>query len=84
VKTLSRIAVLLFLLSLVLSPRSLPAQIPSGYVQTTATVPSLPNGTFGAAWTNLSSSPTLRKSVLLPRLGPSLWPSPAPAIQARS
>lgn len=32
------------------------AQIPSGYVQTTATVPSLANGSFGASWTNLSSS----------------------------
>ena len=37
----------------------LAAQIPSGYVQTTATVPSLANGQFGASWTNLSSSPQL-------------------------
>lgn len=37
----------------------LSAQIPSGYVQTVATVPSLANGTYGAAWTNLSSSPQL-------------------------
>ena len=35
------------------------AQIPSGYVQTTATVSALANGSFGAAWTNLSSSPQL-------------------------
>ena len=35
------------------------AQIPSGYVQTTATVSSLANGTYGASWTNLSSSPQL-------------------------
>jgi len=34
----------------------LQAQIPSGYVQTTATVSGLANGTFGASWTNLSSS----------------------------
>ena len=38
---------------------SLMAQIPSGYVQTTATVPALANGQFGASWTNLSSSPQL-------------------------
>lgn len=40
---------------------SLPAaaQIPSGYVQTTATVSALAGGTFGASWTNLSSSPQL-------------------------
>jgi hypothetical protein len=35
------------------------AQIPSGYVQTVATVPALANGTYGASWTNLSSSPQL-------------------------
>ena len=35
------------------------AQIPSGYVQTTATVPVLAGGSFGASWTNLSSSPQL-------------------------
>ncbi len=35
------------------------AQIPSGYVQTTATVPALANATYGAAWTNLSSSTQL-------------------------
>jgi hypothetical protein len=35
------------------------AQIPSGYVQATATVTALSNGTYGAAWTNLSSSPQL-------------------------
>ena len=38
---------------------ALPAQIPSGYVQTTATVPALAGGSFGAAWTNQSSSPQL-------------------------
>ena len=42
-----------------LSPRSLPAQIPSGFVQTTAAVVPLANGSFGAAWTNLSSSQQL-------------------------
>jgi hypothetical protein len=36
-----------------------PAQIPSGFVQTTATVPVLAGGSFGASWTNLSSSPQL-------------------------
>lgn len=35
------------------------AQIPSGYVQANATVPALANGSFGASWTNLSSSPQL-------------------------
>lgn len=45
--------------ALLLAPFSLAAQIPSGYVQTTATVASLANGTFGAAWTNLSSSQQL-------------------------
>jgi hypothetical protein len=45
---------LLFLISLPLC-----AQIPSGYVQTTGTVAALANGTYGAAWTNLSSSPQL-------------------------
>ena len=33
--------------------------IPAGFVQTSATIPSLADGTFGAAWTNLSSSPQL-------------------------
>jgi hypothetical protein len=37
----------------------LSAQIPSGFVQTTATVPVLAGGSFGASWTNLSSSPQL-------------------------
>jgi hypothetical protein len=40
-------------------PLPAPAQIPAGYVQTTATVAGLANGTYGAAWTNLSSSPQL-------------------------
>ena len=31
-------------------------QIPAGFVSVTATVPSLANGSFGAAWTNLSTS----------------------------
>lgn len=31
-------------------------QIPAGFVNVTATVPSLANGTYGAAWTNLSGS----------------------------
>ena len=44
---------------LALVPAILVAQIPSGYVQTMATVPALAGGTFGAAWTNLSSSPQL-------------------------
>ena len=35
------------------------AQIPAGFVQTTATVPSLSGGTYGASWTNLSSSSQL-------------------------
>ena len=35
------------------------AQIPAGFVKTTATVNALANGTFGAAWTNLSSSSQL-------------------------
>jgi hypothetical protein len=42
-----------------LLPLAAIAQIPSGYVQTTATVPLLANGSYGAAWTNLSSSPQL-------------------------
>lgn len=37
----------------------LPAQIPAGYVQTTATVPALANGQLASSWTNLSSSPQL-------------------------
>jgi hypothetical protein len=49
---------LVFLVSL-LACASAPAQIPSGYVQTTATVADLANGSFGAAWTSLSSSPQL-------------------------
>ena len=40
-------------------PDSLSAQIPAGFVQTTATVPSLAGGSFGASWTNLSSSSQL-------------------------
>lgn len=48
---------ILIFLSLAVAP--LAAQIPSGYVQTTATVASLANGTFGAVWTNLSTSPQL-------------------------
>ena len=47
------------LLALLLFPVLASAQIPSGYVQATATVPILANGYFGAAWTNLSSSPQL-------------------------
>jgi hypothetical protein len=35
------------------------AQIPAGFVKVTATVPSLANGAYGAAWTNLSSSSQL-------------------------
>ena len=35
------------------------AQIPAGFVQVTATVPSLANGAYGASWTNLSSSSQL-------------------------
>lgn len=35
------------------------AQIPAGFVQTTATVTKLANGTFGASWTSLSSSSQL-------------------------
>lgn len=34
-------------------------QVPSGYVQTTATVPALARFSFGAAWTNLSASSQL-------------------------
>lgn len=49
----------LVLLALLLLPTLASAQIPSGYVQATATVPILANGSFGAAWTNLSSSPQL-------------------------
>jgi hypothetical protein len=51
-----------FLLSLfvpLLSPFYSLAQIPSGYVQTVATVASLANGQYSASWTNLSSSPQL-------------------------
>ena len=47
------------LLALLLFPALALAQIPSGYVQAEATVPILANGSFGAAWTNLSSSPQL-------------------------
>ena len=46
------LAVLLFVVSAA-------AQIPSGYVQTTSTVLATAKGSFGAAWTNLSSSPQL-------------------------
>lgn len=35
------------------------AQIPSGFVQTTFTVASLANGSYGASWTNLSGSSQL-------------------------
>ena len=48
-----------FALILILAAVPVLAQIPSGYVQTTATVSSLANGTYGASWTNLSSSPQL-------------------------
>jgi hypothetical protein len=48
------------LLALLLLPALASAQsIPAGYIQATATVPILANGSFGAAWTNLSSSPQL-------------------------
>jgi len=50
---------LLAIALLIALPSSLEAQIPSGYVQTTATVAPLANGSFGASWTNLSSSPQL-------------------------
>ena len=56
-KTFSKFILAIFLFSLALLPAA--AQIPSGYVQTTATVASLANGSFGASWTNLSSSPQL-------------------------
>lgn len=51
----------LVFLALLLFPALASAQtpIPSGYIQATATVPILANGSFGAAWTNLSSSPQL-------------------------
>lgn len=60
-----RPAILLFLADCIVAavlaavPAPAPAQIPSGYVQTTATVTALANGQFAAAWTNLSSSPQL-------------------------
>lgn len=38
---------------------SLSAQVPAGYVQTTATVPALANGQFASSWTNLSPNPQL-------------------------
>jgi len=46
---------------ILLAASALPAcaQVPSGYVQTTATVPALARFSFGAAWTNLSSSSQL-------------------------
>ncbi len=47
------------LLAVLFSTLPVVAQIPSGYVQTTATVLPLANGSFGASWTNLSSSPQL-------------------------
>lgn len=50
---------LVIFLSLLSSYPLAHAQIPSGYVQTTATVPPLAGGQFGAAWTNLSTSPQL-------------------------
>jgi hypothetical protein len=56
---LSKLACLLSLCVLLIFAVPSPAQIPSGYVQTTATVPALAGGSFGAAWTNLSSSPQL-------------------------
>lgn len=37
----------------------LSAQVPAGYVQTTATVPALANGQFASSWTNLSPNPQL-------------------------
>ena len=52
-----RLTILTTFMALLVLPIS--AQIPSGYVQTTATVPVLAGGSFGAAWTNLSSSPQL-------------------------
>ena len=54
----NRIKVLVVLFSWFL-PFAAVAQIPSGYVQTTGTVGALANGSYGAAWTNLSSSPQL-------------------------
>lgn len=58
-RRLLSILALAALLFLTACPLPAPAQIPSGYVQTVMTVPSLANGTFGASWTNLSSSPQL-------------------------
>lgn len=58
-RRLLSILALAALLFLTACPLPAPAQIPSGYVQTTATVPALANGSFGASWTNLSSSPQL-------------------------
>ena len=52
-------ALLTLLCLLALYPLAAQTPIPSGYVQTTATVPALTNGSFSAAWTNLSSSPQL-------------------------
>ena len=57
-----KISILIVLAALLALPIS--AQIPSGYVQTTATVPTLAGGTYGASWTNLSSSPQLGLLVL--------------------
>src|ERR1019366_7084473 len=54
--TMKRLFIYLFL-TFIVTPVF--AQIPSGFVQTVATVPSLANGTYGAAWTNLSSSSQL-------------------------
>ena len=48
-RRLLSILALAALLFLTACPLPAPAQIPSGYVQTTVTVPSLANGTFGAS-----------------------------------
>jgi len=56
---LRKFAVVAFGLSIGLACTHLSAQIPAGFVQTTATVPSLAGGSFGASWTNLSSSSQL-------------------------
>jgi hypothetical protein len=58
-RRLLSILALAALLFLTACPLPAPAQIPSGYVQTTATVSALANGSYGASWTNLSSSPQL-------------------------
>ena len=60
-KKLSRLSMLATLATFLLYfwPLSISAQIPSGYVQTSSTVLQTAKGSFGAAWTNLSTSPQL-------------------------